>query len=115
MVNLGKGLWLFELESKKEVDRMLMFGRRRFGANLVHLRTWGEDLGCSSQGNSEEKAWVRAMGLPLHLWSRKILEKIGDGCCGFLTVDEDTDMLAKLCWASVPVKLGKSEPRIQLR
>ena len=37
VVNLGKGLWLFEFESKKEVDRVLMFGRRRFGANLVHL------------------------------------------------------------------------------
>ena len=39
VVNLGRGLWLFELESKKEVDRVLMFGRRCFGANLVHLRT----------------------------------------------------------------------------
>ena len=89
---------------------MLMFGRRRFGANLVHLRTWGEDLGCSSQGNSEEKAWVRVVGLSVHLWSRKILEKIEDACGGFLAVDEDTDMLVELCWARVLVKLGKSEP-----
>ena len=89
---------------------MLMFGRRRFRANLVHLRTWGEYLGCSSQGNSKEKAWVRVVGLPVHLWSRKILEKIGDACGGFLPVDEDTDMLAELCWARVLVKLGKFEP-----
>ena len=31
LVNLGRGLWLFELESKKEVDCVLMFGRRRLG------------------------------------------------------------------------------------
>ena len=78
VVNLGRGLRLFEFESKEEVDRVLMFGKRRFGTNLVHLRTWGEDMGCSSQGNSEEKAWVRVVGLPVHLWSRKIMEKIGD-------------------------------------
>ena len=50
VVNLGRGLWPFEFESKEEVDRVLMFGKRRFGTNLVHLRTWGEDMGCSSQG-----------------------------------------------------------------
>ena len=109
MVNLGRGLWLVELESKKEVDYVLMFGRRRFGANLVHLRTWGEDLGCNSHGNSEEKAWVRVVGLLIHLWSRKIMEKIGDACDSFLAVDENMDMLAELCWARVLVKLWKSE------
>ena len=110
VVNLGRGLWLFEFESKEEVDRVLMFGKRRFGTNLVHLRTWGEDMGCSSQGNYEEKAWVRVVGLPVHLWSRKIMEKIGDACGGFLAVDEDTDTLVELGWARILVKLEKSEP-----
>ena len=67
-------------------------------------------MGCSSHGNSEEKAWVRVVGLLVHLWSRKILEKIGDACDDFLTVDEDMNMLAKLCWARVLVKVGKSKP-----
>ena len=61
VVSLGRGLWLFEFESKKEVDCVLMYGRRRYGANLVHLRKWGEDLGCSSHGNLEEKAWERVV------------------------------------------------------
>ena len=96
VVNLGRGLWLFEFESKEEVDRVLMYGKRRFGTNLVHLRIWGEDMGCSSQGDLEEKAWVRVVGLPVHLWSRKVMEKIGDACGDFLAVDEDTDKLGKL-------------------
>ena len=53
---------------------------------------------------------MRVVGLPVHLWSRKILEKIEDACDGFLAVDEDTNMLVELCWARVLVKLGKSEP-----
>ena len=109
VVNLGRGLWLFEFESKEEVDRVLMFGKRLFGINLVHLRTWGEDMGCSSQGISEEKAWVRVVGLPVHLWSRKVMEKIGDACGGFLAVDEETDKLGKLGWARILVKLKKPE------
>ena len=110
VVNLGRGLWLFEFESKEEVDRVLMYGKRRFGTNLVHLSTWGEDMGCSSQGNSKEKAWVRVVGLPVHLWSRKVMEKIGDACGGFLAVNEDTDKLDELGWARILVKLKKSEP-----
>ena len=110
VVNWGRGLWLFEFESKEEVDRVLKFGKRRFGTNLVHLRTWGEDMGCSSQGFSEEKAWVRVVGLPVHLWSRTVMEKIGDACGGFLAVDEETDELGELGWARILVRLKKHEP-----
>ena len=67
-------------------------------------------MGCSSQGNYEEKAWVRVVGLPVHLWSRKIMEKIEDACDGFLAIDEDTDTLVELGWARILVKLEKSEP-----
>ena len=88
---------------------MLMFGKRRFGTNLIHLRTWEEDLGCSNQGIVEEKAWVRVVGLPVHLWSRKIMEKIGDACGGFLAVNEETDRLDELGWARILVKLKKPD------
>ena len=40
--------------------------------------------------------WVRVIGLPIHLWCQKILEKIGDACGGFVVVDEDTMMLSEL-------------------
>ena len=54
---------------------------------------------------------MRVVGLPVHLWSRKILEKIRDVCGGFLAIDdEDTKILTELCWARVLVKLGKSKP-----
>ena len=109
VVNLGRGLWLFEFENKEEVDRVLMFGKRRFGNNLFHLRTWEEDVGCSNQGIVEEKAWVRVVGLPVHLWSRKIMEKIGDACGGFLAVDEETERLDELGWARILVKMKKPD------
>ena len=110
VVNLGRGLWHFEFESKEEVDRVLMFGKRRFGTNLVHLSSWGEEVGCSNLGSSEMKAWVRVVGLSVHLWSRAVMKKIGDACGGFLAVDEETDKLGELGWARILVKMRKTEP-----
>ena len=35
---------------------------------------------------------MRVVGLPAHLWSRKIPKRIGDGCGGFIAVDEGTTL-----------------------
>ena len=67
VVKMGRGLWLFEFENREEVDCVLMFGRRRCGGNLLHLRKWGQGLGCCSPGELEYKAWVRIVGLSGHL------------------------------------------------
>ena len=52
----------------------------------------------------EKEAWVRLVGLLVHLWSRYILKRIGDGCGGFLVMDEDTAFLSELRWARIKVK-----------
>ena len=113
MVRLGRGLWLFEFENPKEADQVLVFGKRRCGGNLLHLRKWGHDIGYLSHGDLEEKAWLRVVGLPVHLCSRKVLKKIGDACGGLLAVDENpaclTD-LTDLLWARILVRLGDETP-----
>ena len=110
MVRMRKGLWLFEFENSEEVDRVLKRGRRRCGGNLLCLKKWGLDLGCMSRGDIEEKAWVREVGLLVHLWSWKILRKIGGGCGGFVVVDEDTVSLFELCCARILVRLRDFDP-----
>ena len=52
---------------------------------------------------------MRVVGLPVHLWSRSVMEKIGDACGGFLAVNEETDELGELGWARVLVRLKKPE------
>ena len=49
---------------------------------------------------------MRVLGLPLHLWSREVFKKIGDGCGGFITIDEDATFLIELQWARILVKLA---------
>ena len=62
-------------------------------------------MGCLRKDSYTKEAWVRVVGLPLHLWSREVFKKIGDGCAGFITVDEDIVFFTELQWAKILVKL----------
>ena len=54
---------------------------------------------------------MRVVGLSLQMWSREVFKKIGDGCRGFIAVNEDTAFFSKLQWARILVKLvGKELP-----
>lgn len=57
-----------------------------------------------AQVGAAKELWVRALGLPLHLWSREVFRKIGFCCGGFIAVDEDTACMANLQWARILVK-----------
>ena len=55
--------------------------------------------------NLRKEAWVRVIGLPLHLWTRETLKQIGDGCGGFQKVDEETGLRSETSWARILVRL----------
>ncbi|WJZ85239.1 hypothetical protein VitviT2T_004785 [Vitis vinifera] len=58
-----------------------------------------------------KEAWVRVVGLPLHLWSREVFKLIGDGCGGLINVDEKTFSMANLQWARLLVRVeGRDFP-----
>ena len=42
------------------------------------------------------EAWVRVVGLPLHLWSREVFKRIGDVCGAFIEIYAEW----KPCWSS---------------
>ena len=111
VVEMGKGLWLFEFDKTKEAERILRFGTRRVGGFSIFLKKWAKEDGCFTERDIKEVAWVILIGLPVHLWSRPILRRIGDRCSGFLAMDEDTTFLFDLRWARIRVKWnGKTFP-----
>ena len=112
MEELRRGLWLFGFESPNEARRILREGTCRIGGLPISLREWGKDVGCMVGRDSCRTVWVRLLGLPLHLWSRPILKRIGDKCGGFDAVDENTAFLTDLHWARIRVTWdGTSNPR----
>lgn len=40
--------------------------------------------------------WIRVMGLPLSLWSQKILKRIRDQYGGFIKTEEETNLQSSL-------------------
>ena len=109
---MGKGLWLFEFENTKEAERILRDGSRRIGGFSFFLKKWAREDGCITERDIKEVAWVRLIGLPVHLWSCPILRRIGDCCGGFLAMDEDTTFLSDFRWARIRVKWnGKTLPQ----
>ena len=58
-----------------------------------------------------QEAWIRVVGLPLHLWTPEILRKLGDACGGFVAIDKVTEMKKEVKWARMLIKSeGKSRP-----
>ena len=111
IVVLGRGLLLFEFELLSEAERVLLRGKRRVKDNVLFLGKWHPEVGCFCNGANANEAWVRVVGLPLHLWSREVFKLIGDGCGGLIAMDENTDFMVELQWARLLVKVvGKDLP-----
>ena len=109
---LRRGLWLFGFGCPNEARQILREGTGSVGGFPITLREWGKDVGCKVGRERRSKAWVRLLGLPLHLWSQIILKRIGDKCGGFDAVDENTESLNDPRWAGIRVKRdGSSNPR----
>ena len=108
---LRRGLWLFGFERPYEARRILREGTGSFGGFPIFFREWGKDVGCTEGRERSKLVWVRLLGLPLHLWSRPILKRIGDVCGGFITEDEITVFRTDPRWARIQVKWdGSSNP-----
>ena len=106
---LGRGLLLFEFELPSEAERVLARGKRSIKENFLILERWNPKVGCLCKDSFANEAWVRVVGLPLHLCSREVFKRIGDGCGGFVIVNEDIDSLSELQWARILVKCAERD------
>ncbi|RVW69750.1 Glycerol-3-phosphate acyltransferase, chloroplastic [Vitis vinifera] len=76
----GKGLLLFDFELPFKAERVLTRGKRSIKENFIILDRWNPEVGCLCKNSNADEAWVRVVGLPLHLWSLEVFKRIGDGC-----------------------------------
>ena len=106
---LNKDIFFLEFSDPKKARWVLDAGRRSFKGEMLQLDWWSLDVGCVKRKESIKEAWLRVVGLPLHLWTPMILKMIG--CGGFLALDKDTALKTKILWARVLVRLeGKERP-----
>ncbi|KAF3635734.1 hypothetical protein FXO37_25838 [Capsicum annuum] len=95
--------FLFEFPNKHMTEQIVQ--REWIWRKLmVQLQWWTSLIGCISAQHKRESTWIRAMGLPLHLWFNETFQEIGDRCGGWLRIEEETELRNHLKWARIEVK-----------
>nr|XP_009767248.1 PREDICTED: uncharacterized protein LOC104218449 [Nicotiana sylvestris] len=102
MYEMTGNMFLFEFPNRFMAEQILQ-GEWRWKKFKLHLEWWNHTAGCIPNSQIEETCWIRAMGIPLHLWSQKIFKEIGDICGGWLATEEETDLKNHLKWARIKI------------
>ena len=108
---LNEDLLILEFNSPEKAKWVLESGRRSFKGGVLQLDWWSQESGCIRHKGFVQEAWIRVVGLPLHLWTTEILRKLGDACGGFVAVDKVTETKKEVKWARLLIKSsGKARP-----
>ena len=111
IMGLNEDLLFLEFNSPEKAKWVLESGRRSFKGGVLQLDWWSPETGCLRSRGVGREAWIRVVGLPLHLWSPEILRRIGDVCGGFVDEDKETVLRKEMKWARLLVKTeGKARP-----
>ncbi|RVW17300.1 hypothetical protein CK203_069209 [Vitis vinifera] len=105
IVKMERGKALLEFGILAEAEKALKIGGFSCLGSPLNLQKWRPECGCLQEGNKRSEAWVRVLGLPVSMWERDTLKRIGDACGGFIDVDHQTEMLEDLQWARILVKI----------
>ncbi|KAJ9675822.1 hypothetical protein PVL29_024664 [Vitis rotundifolia] len=104
LAKMERGKVLMEFELLTEAEQAFKLGSISVGGIFLRLEKWRSETGCLREGEKSSEAWVRVVGLPVSLWERDILRRIGEACGGFLAVDYQTETMEELQWARLLVK-----------
>ena len=105
---LNQNLFFLGFDSSEEANWVMENGSRIFRGEVLHLEWWTQLTGCTRRKGQDQEAWIRVVGLPLHLWTREILKKVGDSCGGFVALDKETTLRTDLLWAKILVKMNST-------
>ena len=111
MAFFNSDLMLFEFDFLDESNCVLERGSSLFRGGVLSLERRRPESGCVKSKNLVNEAWVRVVGLPLHLWTHETLKLIGGGYGGFLKVDKETTLITEISWVRILVMLnGMARP-----
>ena len=105
LAKLEDGKALLEFELRTEAEKALKNGVISISGFDVRLEKWSQRMGCVMEEEKKREAWVRILGLPISLWDRDTLCKIGEGCGEFLDIDAKTERMEELQWARIRVRI----------
>ena len=101
---LNQNLFFLNFDLVEEAYWVMDNGSRIFRGEAMYLEWWSPSTGCKGRVEEEQEAWIRVLGLPLHLWTEEILKKVGNGFGGYVAMDKETEQRKDLRWARILVK-----------
>ncbi|RVW44614.1 hypothetical protein CK203_110051 [Vitis vinifera] len=85
LAKLEDGKALLEFEIRAEAEKALKNGVISISGFDVRLEKWSQRTGCVMEEEKKREAWVKILGLPISLWDRDTLCKIGGDVGNFWT------------------------------
>ena len=95
-----------EFDSLKEANWVMENGSMIFRGEAMNLEWWNPLTGYTGRKDQAHEAWIRVVGLPLHLWTGENVKKVGDSCGSFVGMDKGTTLRMDLLWARILVKMN---------
>ena len=105
---LNQNLFFMGFDLTEETDWVMENGSQICRGEVLLLERWTPSTSCTRSKGQDQEAWIRVVGLPLHLWTEEILVTIRDGCGGFVALDKETSLMKNLLWARILVKMKSS-------
>ena len=93
---LNQNLFFMVFDLSAEADWVMENGSRICRGEVMLLERWNPSTGCTRSRGQNQEAWIRVVGLPLHLWTEEILVTIGDSCGGVVAMDKETSLMKNL-------------------
>ena len=104
LARMEKNRVLMEFEILGEAIRVMSAGNRSFDGAHLRLERWNPRIGCSEEVEITNEVWVRIVGLPLSLWNKTILRRVGEECGGFIAMDPRMEKMQELQWARILIR-----------
>ncbi|KAF3652347.1 hypothetical protein FXO37_17559 [Capsicum annuum] len=97
------GCFLFEFANRYMAEQILQ-GDWIWKGIKIKLEWWNPCAGCEPTTYKPKSTWIRAMGLPMHLWTDDIFHEIGELCGGLPVTEEETELRNYLKWARIELR-----------
>ena len=105
MALLGGSLILFEFVDVGEAERVLCLEVKWFNGKNFFLDWLNPSIECLEEERGVWEAWVRILGLSLHLWGKGLFKRLGETCGRFVAVDDEMVERQKLQSARVLIEI----------
>ncbi|KAF3626499.1 hypothetical protein FXO38_28511 [Capsicum annuum] len=95
--------FLFEFPNRYMAEQV-PWGEWQWKKSRLKLEWWNPAADCVPINHKPKSIWIRALGLPMHLWKEEIFREIGELCGGWLATEEETKLRNHLKWARIETR-----------